>query len=129
MLTGILAPTSGTIRVLGREIPKDRHFLSRNIGVAPQEYSVYPDLTVEENIRFFGRLNQVHPRDLDVALNDLLKILNLEGKREAKIMNLSGGMKRRVSIACALVHSPRSLLKGLFLPEPCELFLTGLMQK
>jgi ABC-2 type transport system ATP-binding protein len=106
MITGILSPTAGSIRVLGLEIPKYRHAVSRYIGVAPQEYSLYQDLTVEQNIGFFADIYGLTKEEYKKRLSELLDILNLEDRRRTDVINLSGGMKRRVSIACALIHDP-----------------------
>lgn len=107
MITGILSPTAGSIRVLGYEIPKHRHLVSGHIGVAPQEYSLYGDLTVEENVKFFADIYGLTEEQTEKRLRELLGILNLEDRRKTVVVNLSGGMKRRVSIACALIHDPQ----------------------
>jgi len=106
MLTGALAPTSGTITVLGMEMPKRRHQIAARIGVAPQEYSVYSDLTLEQNVRFFARLYGMSEQDYRNRFRELAEILRLQGREATPVGNLSGGMKRRVSIMCALIHNP-----------------------
>jgi ABC-2 type transport system ATP-binding protein len=106
MLTGSLFPTSGQIQILGLEIPKKRRIASNRIGVAPQEYALYTDLTVEQNIRFFAKLYSMDHSSIQKRLDELLPILRLNERRKTTISNLSGGMKRRVSIACALIHQP-----------------------
>lgn len=106
MLTGALSPTSGWIRVLGMEIPRNRHAVAERIGVVPQEYSLYPDLTVEQNVRFLARLYGVKEKEFEREFEQLLSILGLSARRKTLVTNLSGGMKRRVSIACSLIHSP-----------------------
>ncbi len=107
MLTGSLFPTSGSIKVLDYEIPKKRRIVASQIGVAPQEYALYSDLTVQQNIWFFAKLYGMKPNQFDKRLNELLPILKLEDRVKTTVYNLSGGMKRRVSIACALVHEPK----------------------
>jgi ABC-2 type transport system ATP-binding protein len=107
MLTGILDPTSGSINVLGLSIPKNRKIVARNVGIAPQEYSLYNDLTVIENIYFFAHLYEMNNSEIKAKIDQLIQILHLEDKKKTLVANLSGGMKRRVSIACALIHSPR----------------------
>ena len=106
MITGALAPTSGSIKVLGKDLPDQRRFVAAHIGVAPQDYCLYPDLTVEENVRFFARLYGMKREDFERRLVELLGILKLEDRRKTVVANLSGGMKRRVSIACSLIHDP-----------------------
>ena len=107
MLTGMLDPTSGLIRVFGLTQPKNRKIIARDIGIAPQDYSLYNDLTTYENIRFFAYLYGVEKQEFKAHIDELIQILNLEDKKETLVSHLSGGMKRRVSIACALIHSPR----------------------
>ena len=107
MLTGSLFPTSGNIQVLGLQVPKQRRMVANQIGVAPQDYALYTDLTVEQNIRFFANLYGMKKTQFLKRLDELLPILRLNERRKTTISNLSGGMKRRVSIACALVHEPK----------------------
>jgi ABC-2 type transport system ATP-binding protein len=107
MLTGVLRPTSGKIKILGFDIPKMRHKAAKYIGIAPQEYSIYQDLTVLENIKFFADLNDVSEKDFHSRFAELMKILRLTEKEKVIGAQLSGGMKRRVSIACALIHNPK----------------------
>lgn len=107
MITGALHPTSGTIQTLGLPIPEKRREAATQIGVAPQEYALYNDLTVEQNINFFAKLYNMKNGDYKNRLNELLPILKLNQRRKTTISNLSGGMKRRVSIACALIHQPK----------------------
>jgi ABC-2 type transport system ATP-binding protein len=107
MITGSLYPTSGTITVLGLPIPEKRRVAAAQIGVAPQEYALYSDLTVEQNIWFFARLYTMNRNAFEKRLNELLPILKLDERRKTTVSNLSGGMKRRTSIACALIHQPK----------------------
>ncbi len=106
MMTGALAPTSGTITLLGMEIPERRHEAAARVGVAPQEYSLYSDLTLKQNARFFGRLYGMRSEDFEERFRELAGILRLTGREGTVVWNLSGGMKRRASIMCALIHDP-----------------------
>lgn len=105
LMLGLLKPTSGSISVLGTAMP-DRAILSR-IGYMPQAVSLYPDLTVWENVSFFASLSGVGSKD---RLEEVLRLVNLLERKDSLTMTLSGGMRQRVSLACALVHSPGLLL-------------------
>jgi ABC-2 type transport system ATP-binding protein len=113
LITGSLFPTSGSIKVLGLDVPKKRRTVATQIGVAPQEYAVYNDLTVEQNIWFFAKLQGMNRARFEKRLDELLPFFRLAERRKTVVSNLSGGMKRRVSIICALVHDP----KVIFLDE------------
>ena len=107
MMTGALAPTAGRITVLGVEMPSQRHLVSGMIGVAPQEYALYADLTLEQNAWFFARLYGMGAQDFKRRFGELNEILRLGGREHSLVSNLSGGMKRRASIECALLHEPQ----------------------
>ena len=109
MLLGIIPVTSGEITVLGKRIP-DRQVRSK-IGYMPQHTALYDELTVKENITFCARLMDAQPRE---RVAEVIALVDLVDRSNSPVANLSGGMRRRVSLACALVHSP-SLL---FLDEP-----------
>ena len=109
MLAGLTRPTSGHARVLGVEMPS-RSNLER-IGYMTQADGVYMELSVWENVRFFAALFGVHD---DPALRTVLDVVDLADRRNTPAFELSGGMRRRLSLACALVHHP----PVLFLDEP-----------
>jgi ABC-2 type transport system ATP-binding protein len=108
-LVGLAKPTSGEVKVLGVRMP-DRENLSR-IGYMTQSDGVYADLSVWENLRFFAALAGVRDR---APLDDVLQIVDLGSRKNTPAHQLSGGMRRRLSLACALVHRP----SVLFLDEP-----------
>jgi len=102
-IVGLVAPDSGTVTVLGRRIP-DLDILSQ-VGYMTQQAALYPDLSVEENVRFFASISGG-----DGNVTDVLKTVELDQRRNSVVAELSGGMRQRCSLACALVHRPRLLL-------------------
>ena len=105
MLAGLARPTSGSARVLGVLVP-DRSVLGR-IGYMPQAEAIYPELSVGENLEFFARLEGRTDR---AAVDHVLDLVELGDRRHTPAMHLSGGMRRRLSLACTLVHEPSVLL-------------------
>jgi len=102
-IVGLLRPNSGTVTVLGRRMP-ELAVLSR-IGYMTQAAALYPDLSVEENVRFFAAINGA--RD---GVDEVLRFVDLYDRRQSVVSTLSGGMRTRASMACALVHQPELLL-------------------
>ncbi|MFH1409653.1 MAG: ABC transporter ATP-binding protein [Nanoarchaeota archaeon] len=113
MLTGLSDPTSGDATIDGVSI-KDKKRLKHLIGFAPQTDSFYPTFTVLENLVFFGKIYGLSKKEATERADTLLEELMLNDKRDAKGGSLSGGMKRRLNMAIALIHNP----KLLFLDEP-----------
>ena len=111
-LVGALTPSSGKARVLGLDPLRDRRDLRRRIGYMPQEPALYSDLSARENIAFFARAHDLS--DLSACVDEVLRLTDLAGRADDPVRAFSGGMQRRVSLACALVHQPRVL----FLDEP-----------
>jgi ABC-2 type transport system ATP-binding protein len=114
MLTGILTPTAGTARVAGCEVQRDSERLKDEIGYMSQRFGLYPDLTVAENIDFYADVYGVPRRGRAERVDRLLGFSNLTPFRQRQAGNLSGGMKQKLGLACALIHTPRVL----FLDEP-----------
>jgi ABC-2 type transport system ATP-binding protein len=112
MLSSISNPTSGKARVLEENIP-DGHIASK-IGYMPQETGVYLGLTVDQNMKFYGRVFNLKKDEMERRENELLKFVDLFEWKHEMVENLSGGMKHRVSLACTLIHQPELL----FLDEP-----------
>src|SRR6266850_5202782 len=102
-IVGLVAPDSGTVMVLGRRIP-DLHILAK-VGYMTQQAALYPDLSVEENLRFFAAISGA-----DGNVTEVLKTVELDQRRTSVVSTLSGGMRQRCSLACALVHRPKLLL-------------------
>ncbi|MDP2877156.1 MAG: ABC transporter ATP-binding protein [Holophaga sp.] len=114
LLTGILRPTSGEAWVDGLHIAREAEPLKERIGYMSQRFGLYPDLTVMENLDFYADLYDV-PREGRAARTErLLAFSNLTPFRRRRAGNLSGGMKQKLGLACALIHTP----KVLFLDEP-----------
>ena len=112
MLCGLLKPTAGEMRILGKPVPDKKMMAS--VGYMPQETAIYMDNTVHENLRLFGDIYGVPLDKIDAREAELLKFVDLTDWRDALVSKLSGGMRHRASLACALVHEP----KVLFLDEP-----------
>lgn len=113
MMVGRLRPTQGGARILAEDVPLTGPFLAR-IGYMPQELAVYTDLTVSENLQLFGSLYSMGREAYAKREEALLSMVGLAERRDSLVSNLSGGMKHRASLACAMIHDPEML----FLDEP-----------
>lgn len=109
MAVGLLAPDEGTVDVDGAGAPTSPEIRAK-IGVAPQALALYEDLTGEENLRFFGTLQGVSGRRLTERVGRALEFVGLADRRRARAKTYSGGMKRRLNLAIALVHDPPLVL-------------------
>jgi len=114
MLCGLTKPSSGTGSIAGCDIWKERFKARSKFGYVAQKFSLYPDLTVLENMRFFGSAYQITGQQQADRIQALLDKLDLRSKEDALAGSLSGGMKQLLALACALVHDPMLL----FLDEP-----------
>ena len=114
MLCGLIKPMSGAGRIMGRDVWAERYDVRSQFGYVAQKFSLYPDLTVAENLRFFGGAYRVNGARLDARIETLVKQLDLTAKRSALAASLSGGLRQMLAVACALIHEPALL----FLDEP-----------
>ena len=114
MLTAILDPSEGEAWVLDRHTVREAERIKADIGYMSQRFGLYPDLTVMENLDFYADLYEVPERGRRERVERLLAFSNLTPFRRRQAGNLSGGMKQKLGLACALVHTPRVL----FLDEP-----------
>ncbi len=114
MLCGILAPTSGSGRVGGFDINTETEKVKTVIGYVSQKFSLYSDLTVIENLNFFGQIYGLSDQGLHQRVEEVLKISGLEQYRTRLALELSGGWKQKLAIANGILHKP----KILFLDEP-----------
>src|SRR5215470_4452581 len=114
MLCGLLAPTSGRAVVGGYDIATESEQIKRTIGYVSQKFSLYSDLSIQENLDFFSDVYAVPASEAPQRKRDLIALCGLD-EREGQIAgSLSGGLKQRLALACALIHQPRIV----FLDEP-----------
>ena len=114
MLCGILPPDGGEAMVAGCDIRKETEALKEKVGYLPQRFGLYGDLTVLENINFYADLYQVPKKSRGERIERLLQFANLKPFGKRKAQDLSGGMKQKLGLICALIHTPQIL----FLDEP-----------
>ena len=116
MLTGLLAPTSGRARVLGLDLARDPLDVKRQIGVVPDGLGLFERLSGAEQLRIHGQLYGLERREAARRAEELLATLDLAGDAGKLVGEYSHGMKKKLALACALIHGPRLL----FLDEPFE---------
>lgn len=114
MLTGILTPSSGSAIVAGFDVTREAEPLKEHVGYMSQRFGLYADLTVAENLAFYADIYGVPRREIAGRMERLLGFSNLTPFKQRFAGNLSGGMKQKLGLACALIHTPRVL----FLDEP-----------
>ncbi len=110
VLSTLIAPDAGDARIGGLDIRGDIMEIKRLSGTVPQETAVYDDLNASEHLRFFGRAYGMSATEIGRREKELLEVTGLEERKRDKVSTYSGGMKRRLNIACALMHSPRFVM-------------------
>jgi ABC-type multidrug transport system ATPase subunit len=114
MLCGLLRPGAGRAELAGFDVVKQTEEIKKRIGYMSQRFSLYEDLTVEENIDFYGAIYGLARADMAVRRRTVVELAGLEGRMEQAAATLSGGYKQRLALACSLLHDP----KIVFLDEP-----------
>jgi ABC-2 type transport system ATP-binding protein len=114
MLCGLLEPTSGGATVLGYDIARQAEAIKARIGYMSQRFSLYNDLTVQQNMEFYAGIYQIAPEERRRRIPELVAMANLTGREQELVSNLSGGWKQRLALGSAIIHRPRML----FLDEP-----------
>lgn len=110
MMASLLRVTEGTIEILGKNIATHRRFAKRHIGLVPQDIAIYEDMTAYENVQFFAGLYGLRGKELRQRTEEALAFVGLEDRRRGYPKHFSGGMKRRLNIACAIAHRPRLVI-------------------
>ena len=114
MLCGLLRPSEGRASVAGFDVAREPEAVREHIGYMSQKFSLYGDLTVRENLRFFGGIYRVPRRSFDERMRFAVSMAGLEGRENALVRTLAGGWKQRLALGCAILHRPPIL----FLDEP-----------
>ena len=114
MLCGIISPTSGSGQVGGYDINREQESIKQNIGYMSQKFSLYDDLTVEENINFYSGIYTIPKKEKEGRKEEIIKLAGIEEFRKNLTKVLSGGWKQRLALGCAIIHKPNII----FLDEP-----------
>lgn len=110
LICSLLFPTSGEIKVFGEDIRKNLKGIKKYLGLVPQNIALYKDFTAYENVKFFGELYGLRGKKLNEAIDNALEFTGLLDVKKKKAEKFSGGMLRRLNIACAIVHRPKILI-------------------
>ncbi len=114
MLCGIITPTSGIGQVGGFDINKEQEKIKQHIGYMSQKFSLYDDLTVEENINFYAGIYKLSKKDREERKEEIIKLADIAPLRHSLTKTLSGGWKQRLALGCSIIHRPNII----FLDEP-----------
>lgn len=113
-MTGLLNYTKGSIKIFGQELTQNQKVLKKKIGLVPQDFAFYQELSPVENLAFFGAMYGMRKEEIKIRTEELLNVLDLVDVRNKQVALFSGGMKRRVNLGIGILHSPSIL----FLDEP-----------
>jgi ABC-2 type transport system ATP-binding protein len=110
MLSGLLTPDKGDALILGKSIRAESESARAVLGVVPQDIALYPDLSARENLVFWGKMYGLRGNTLKQRVDEVLEIISLTDRQRSRVGTYSGGMKRRVNIAVALLHKPQVII-------------------
>jgi len=114
IMLGLLTPTSGTVEVLGMPVQKNIEKIQPRVGYMSQKFSLYNDLTVEQNLRFYGNAYGLSNAQLGERIQEALEMAGLKGRQQIRTKDLAGGWRQRLALSAAILHRP----EVLFLDEP-----------
>ncbi|TYQ16357.1 UNVERIFIED_CONTAM: ABC-2 type transport system ATP-binding protein [Acetivibrio alkalicellulosi] len=110
ILSGLLKPNSGSVHIAGMNISTNAFDIKKIIGVIPQDLAIYENISARENIEFFARLYGVRGKTLNTMVNNALEFVGLFDNQNEKPKSFSGGMKRKLNMACSIVHNPEIII-------------------
>ncbi|GIN69031.1 MULTISPECIES: ABC transporter ATP-binding protein [Bacillus] len=110
ILATVLSPTSGNVKMFGRDLKKGAKHVKQGIGIVPQDLAIFEEISAEKNVRFFAGLYNLKGNVLDKRVEEALKLVRLYERKDDKPKTFSGGMKRRLNIACGIAHRPELVI-------------------
>ncbi len=110
IISGLLKMNKGEVEILGKNIIKHSNYVKKNMGIVPQDIAIYEDLTAYENVKFFTTLYGIKGEELKRKTTEALEFVGLNDKSDKFPKSFSGGMKRRLNIACAIAHRPKLII-------------------
>lgn len=110
MISTLLKPTAGDVRLNGKSVIKNPAEMRKVLGVVPQEIALYAELSAYENLKFFGRIYGLSGKQLETAIQQALELVGLKERQKEIVKTYSGGMKRRINIAAAMMHEPEVII-------------------
>ncbi|ARW08392.1 ABC transporter ATP-binding protein [Bacillus atrophaeus] len=110
ILATVLSATAGKVTIFGRDLKKDVKLIKQGIGVVPQDIAIYEEISAEKNVRFFAGLYNIKGKELETQVKEALELVQLYDRKDDKPKTFSGGMKRRLNIACAIAHLPKLII-------------------
>ncbi|KXJ38900.1 ABC transporter ATP-binding protein [Bacillus spizizenii] len=110
MLSGELSASSGNVTILGHNVKKWSKEMKKGIGIVPQDIAIYEEISAEKNVRFFASLYSLKGEELKTRVKEALELVQLYDRKDDKPKTFSGGMKRRLNIACAIAHQPKLII-------------------